>query len=87
MRGRFQDQSRLFSYLSLETRVPSNHPLRKVRELVREVLKELSPSSGKLYSRDGRPWVGFSRALNRKASSVQHASQFGFEVRRETGKE
>ena len=57
MRGGFQDQGGLFSYISPETTVPSNHPLRKGRELVREVLKELSPSLGKLYSSEGRPSV------------------------------
>jgi transposase len=57
MRGRFQDQGKLFSYLSPESRIPSEHPLRKVRELVRDVLKELSPSLGRLYSKEGRPSI------------------------------
>jgi transposase len=57
MRGRFQDQGGLFSYISPEKRVPANHPLRKIRALVREVLKELSPSLGKLYASEGRPSV------------------------------
>jgi hypothetical protein len=30
MRGRFRDQGKLFSYLSLESRVPAEHPLRRV---------------------------------------------------------
>jgi hypothetical protein len=41
MRGRFQDQGGLFSYISPEARVPANHPLRNIRDLVREVLKKL----------------------------------------------
>jgi transposase len=57
MRGRFQDQSGLFSYISPEARVPMNHPLRKIRELVREVLRDLSPSLGKLHASEGRPSV------------------------------
>jgi transposase len=57
MRGNFQDQGGLFSYISPEKRVPTNHPLRKIRELVREVLKELSHSLGKLYASEGRPSV------------------------------
>src|ERR1700720_2047966 len=57
MRGRFRDQGGLFSYLSPETRVPAKHPLRQVRELVRAVLKDLSPSFGKLYSSAGRPSI------------------------------
>ena len=57
MRGRFRDQGGLFSYIRPEERIPASHPLRRVRELVREVLKELSGSLGRLYSRDGRPSI------------------------------
>lgn len=57
MRGRFQDQGGLFSYIQPEKRIRANHPLRRVRELVREVLKELSHSLGKLYSSEGRPSI------------------------------
>ena len=57
MRGRFQDQSQLFSYVSPERRVPANHPLRQIRQLVRDVLKELSRSLGELYASEGRPSV------------------------------
>jgi transposase len=57
MRGRFRDQGGLFSYLSPEQRVPQDHPLRRIRPLVREVLTELSPSLGRLYAREGRPSV------------------------------
>jgi transposase len=37
--------------------VPENHPLRKIRELVRDVLKELTHSLGKLDASEGRPSV------------------------------
>ena len=37
--------------------MPTTHPLRKVRELVREVLGELSRSLGKLYASEGRPSI------------------------------
>ena len=57
MRGRLQDQSGLFSYIRPEERIPAAHPLRKVRELVRELLKELSHGFGKLYSHEGRPSI------------------------------
>jgi transposase len=57
MRGRFRDQGKLFSYVSPEGRVPAEHPLRRVRQLVRDVLIELSPSLGRLYARDGRPSI------------------------------
>ena len=57
MRGWFRDQGGLFSYVSPESRVPATHPLRRVRELVRSVLKELSGTFGKLYAREGRPSI------------------------------
>jgi transposase len=57
MRGALVDQGKLFSYLSPEARVPANHPLRKIRELVRHVLDELDRSLSKLYANEGRPSI------------------------------
>jgi len=57
VRGTFRDQGSLFSYISPEARVPADHPLRQVRALVRDVLKELSRTFGKLYSSEGRPSI------------------------------
>ena len=57
MRGAFVDQSGLFSYIAPEARVPANHPLRKIRELVRDVLGELNRSLGRLYASEGRPSI------------------------------
>jgi len=57
MRGRFFDQGGMFSYIHTERRIPTKHPLREVRELVREVLKELSHTFGRLYSQEGRPSI------------------------------
>ena len=42
MRGAFRNQAGLFSYLSLEERVPERHPLRNIRELVRAVLVDMT---------------------------------------------
>jgi transposase len=57
MRGRFRDQGGLFSYISPEKRVPVTHPLRRVRALVRDVLKEMSRSFAALYAGEGRPSI------------------------------
>ena len=57
MRGAFVDQGGLFSYIAPEARVPANHPLRRIRELVRDVLGELNRSLGKLYASEGRPSI------------------------------
>jgi transposase len=55
--AKFEDQGLLFSYISPEKRVPESHPLRKIRELVRDILKELTHGLGKLYASEGRPSV------------------------------
>lgn len=57
MRGQFQEQSGLFSYISPETRVPAGHPLRAVRELVREVLAAMHGDFAALYAMAGRPSI------------------------------
>ena len=57
MRGRSQDQGGTFSYIHPEKRIPAYHSLRKIRELVREVLKELNHTFGRLYSHEGRPSI------------------------------
>ncbi len=57
MRGRFEDQGKLFSYVSPEKRVPADHPLRAIREIVRFVLGELDLDFAKLYADQGRPSI------------------------------
>src|SRR3954452_21717808 len=57
MRGRFAGQGGLFSYITPDKRVPANHPLRKVRELVRDVLSDLNRSLRRLYASEGRPSI------------------------------
>jgi transposase len=57
MRGKFEDQGGLFSYVSPEARVPKDHPLRKIREMVRDVLRDLNRTFGRLYSNEGRPSI------------------------------
>jgi transposase len=57
MRGGFNDQGAMFSYISPEDRIPADHPLREVRQLVREILRQLNRSFGRLYSREGRPSI------------------------------
>ena len=55
MRGTDQRSGSLFSYVDIEARVPKEHPLRGVRELVNRALSKLDKRFGELYSKDGRP--------------------------------
>jgi transposase len=57
MRGDDRQQGAMFSYVSLERRVPVNHPLRSLRTMVDQALVELSPAFEGLYSRVGRPSI------------------------------
>jgi transposase len=63
MRGKDQRSEVLFSYVSLETRIPADHPLRPIREIVNEALRKLSPAFSKLYAREGRPSIPPERLL------------------------
>jgi hypothetical protein len=53
MRGADQQQNHIFSYLSPEKRVRKDHPLRAIRAMVDEVLKQPSASRSTLSRHDG----------------------------------
>ncbi len=57
MRGTFEDQGGLFSYIALEERVPEGHPLRKIREYVRAVLADRDRTFSRMYATEGRPSI------------------------------
>ena len=63
MRGDDNLQEGIYSYISPEKRVPTDHPLRPIRKLVDEILKEMSPQFAKLYSNVGRPSIAPERLL------------------------
>ena len=54
MRDPDHQQSAMFSYLSPEQRVPSDHPLRAVRQMADTILAQLSQLFSKMYSDIGR---------------------------------
>jgi len=47
----------MYSYIPLETRIPANHPLRKIKEILDSVLVEMNKDFDALYSHTGRPSV------------------------------
>jgi transposase len=57
MRGEAHPQSALFSYLSLQERVPRDHPLRKIRILVDAVLATMNADFAAVYAKRGRPSI------------------------------
>jgi transposase len=63
MRGNDPKQDGMFSYVSPEQRVPAEHPLRPLRTMVDDILKEMSPRFAKLYADRGRPSIPPERLL------------------------
>jgi transposase len=63
MRGDDLQQSAAFSYLSPEERVPVNHPLRPIREMIDIALAALSPVFNQIYSHTGRPSIAPEKLL------------------------
>src|SRR5437773_6026790 len=57
MRGPDEQTSHMFSYLSPDQRVRQDHPLRAIRRMTDEVLRELSTRFRKMYSDIGRPSI------------------------------
>ena len=57
MRGADRQSGQLFSYLSPESLVPQEHPLRAIRLLVNAALERLSPAFAAIYADSGRPSI------------------------------
>jgi transposase len=63
MRGADEQPGSMFSYVSLEARVPADHPLRAVRAITDRALAEIGPQLDAIYVRWGRPSVPPERLL------------------------
>ena len=63
MRGADQPPSTMFSYVSIEDRIPADHPLRAIHALIQPILRALSPRFAELYSAMGRPSIPPERLL------------------------
>jgi transposase len=63
MRSQDIQEVALYSYISPEQRVPADHPLRPIREMVNVVLRKISREFDKIYSLGGRPSIPPERLL------------------------
>ena len=63
MRSPDVQQLGMFSYVSVEDRVPSDHPIRKLRVLVDSILGELDGVLAARYAEGGRPSIPPERLL------------------------
>jgi transposase len=69
MRGDDVQQGGMFSYVSLEARVPDNHPLRGIKALLDEALAAMSRDFDRVYAAEGRPSIPPERLV--RASTLQ----------------
>jgi transposase len=69
MRGTDVQQGGMFSYVSLEARVPASHPLRAIKELLDEALGHMTRDFDKVYATEGRPSIPPERLV--RASTLQ----------------
>jgi transposase len=63
MRGADEQPGSMFSYVSLEERVPADHPLRAIRRITDCALERLSPRFGTMYINFGRPSIAPEKLL------------------------
>ena len=63
MRGEVDPQSSMFHYFSVESRIPADHPLRRVKKLAESALSAISAELDGHYARTGRPSIPPERLL------------------------
>ncbi|MFO0681878.1 MAG: IS5 family transposase [Sandaracinus sp.] len=57
MRGQREKQSSMLALMSPEEMVPKDHPVRRIKALADEALRELSPTFDAMYASEGRPSI------------------------------
>jgi transposase len=63
MRGRQEPQVTMLAFIDLESRVPTEHPLRVIKGLADQALQALSPALDQMYAEVGRPSIPPERLL------------------------
>jgi hypothetical protein len=63
MRGKDEQQLDVFSYVRPEQRVLQDHPLRSLRVMTDEALRDLQPRFNRLYAKTGRPSIAPEKLL------------------------
>jgi hypothetical protein len=66
MRGNDEQQLDVLSYVSPEQRVPQDHPLRSLRAMTDEALRDLQPRFNRLYAKTGRPSIALLRKVRHR---------------------
>jgi transposase len=73
MRGEDEKQSGMFSYVTLEQRIPRDHPLRSIRWMTDRALERMSVQFDELYSATGRPSIAPERLIRGQLLQVLYS--------------
>lgn len=73
MRGEGQQQGAMFSYVTMEQRIPADHPIRRIRGMVDESLRQMDSSLSAMYARGGRPSIAPERLLRAQLLMVLYS--------------
>jgi transposase len=73
MRGANGRSGSLFSYVGLETRIPKEHPLRAIREIVNAAPADMSGDFAALYTRRSRPSIAPEKLLRASLLQAVHS--------------
>jgi transposase len=73
MRGNDDQQEAVFSYIGLEQRVPKDHPLRAIRAMADQALRELDTEFEQMYARGGRPSIAPEKLIRAQLLQVLYS--------------
>src|SRR4030066_2348830 len=57
MRGNTEIQATMLSLVTADQLVPGDHPIRQIKPIVDNALRELSPTFSRMYAATGRPSI------------------------------
>jgi len=57
MRGNTEIQATMLSLVTADQLVPEDHPIRQIKPIVDNALRELSPTFSRMYAETGRPSI------------------------------
>lgn len=63
----------MFSYVTMEQRIPADHPIRGIRSMVDEAMRGMDASFSAMYARGGRPSIAPERLLRAQLLMVLYS--------------
>lgn len=73
MRGDDKQQAAMFSYVTMEQRIPVDHPMRRIRSMADAALKTMDAAFDELYAATGRPSIAPERLLRAQLLMVLYS--------------